>query len=285
MKPCAWFSLVIPVFTMLALSTTVFAQPPTVPHELAQRLAGADATLYVGELPPEEFLGFDLPQPPRTRVVGANVWTGTDPSYNTLYFSSRQHIDDVKAFYRRVFRDLGWRAGAVYQQTGFLPSGGGEAVDSMAFCRSQGDSQTDVYLTLSSQPRATWIDAQVSTYDSSQGSGACDNAGYHGPPIPRLEAPTNSETGTLENLSGGEQGNGGSVIALRTSLNPRELHEHYATQLELSGWREDATADGGAVRLATYRFRDQGEAFIGTLQVMPLGQEGRYLAQVTVVNP
>ena len=72
---------------------------------------------------------------------------------------------------------------------------------------------------------------------------------------------------------------------MRTALDAQELLEHYAQQLELSGWQEDVNAESGAVQFATYRFRDRGEAFIGTLQVVPLAQQGRYLAQVTVVNP
>lgn len=202
----------------------------------------------------------------------------------SLYLSSRQRLEAVKAFYRQVFRNLNWRMGQTYQQTGFLPSGEGEAVDSMTFCRSRGDNGTDVYLTLSTQRQVTLIDAQVSSYRRSQGFGGCDESDHREPPIPMLEAPVNSKTAALENLSGFNQGNGGSVIVLETRLTPEELLEHYARQLELSGWQEDATADSNAVQLATYRFRDQGEAFIGTLQVVPLAGE-RYLAQVTVVNP
>ena len=287
MKPHARLTLVFSVLTALVLTANGFAQPRTVPHELAQRLAGAGATLYIGELPPKELVGFDLPLLQRTRVVGANAWTDTDPAYSTLYFSSEQGVADVKAFYLQAFRDLGWRLGQAYQQTGFLPSGEGEAVNSLSFCHRHGNSQTDVYLTLSPRRQNTWIDAQVSTYDRSQGSSPCDeNAhAHHEPPIPPLVAPADSETTALESFSGFTQGNGSSVVVLETSLNTLELLGHYAQQLELSGWQMDAISQSGAAQLATYRFRDRGEAFVGTLQVVPLEPGAGYLAQITVVNP
>lgn len=285
MKPRTWFAVASFTVATLVLTTTGLAQTQTIPRELAQRLAGAGATILVGELPSEKRLGFDFPLTQRTRVVGANVWA--DPSYSnvSLYLSSGQPVADVKTFYHQAFRDLGWRLGQTYQQIGFLPSGASEAVDSMTFCRSQGERGTDVYLTLGTQQQATLIDAHVNTYDRSQGSGACDEQEPREPPIPALDAPVESQTITLENLSGFDQGNGGAVIVLKTPLNARDLLEHYAQQLELSGWQEDATAESGAARFVTYRFRNRGEAFIGTLQVVSLAQEGRYLAQVTVVNP
>ena len=145
MKPHAWFSLVLSVFTTLALAATSFAQPQTVPHELAQRLIGSGATLFIGELPPENRLGFDFPLPQKTRVMGASASTEADPSYRyvTLFLSTQQPVADVKAFYRQAFRNLGWRMGQTYQQTGFLPSGEGGVVDTMPFCRSRGNRATE----------------------------------------------------------------------------------------------------------------------------------------------
>lgn len=287
MKPRTWFAVACFTVATLVLTATGLAQTQTIPLELAQRLAGSGATILVGKLPSEKRLGFDFPLPQGTRVVGANVWRDDDPLFNvvTLYLSSEQRVSDVKAFYRQAFRDLGWRLSQTYQQTGFLPSGENQAVDSMAFCHSQGNSGTDVHVQLGSQRQVTLIDAQLNTYDRLQGSGACDESEHREPPIPALDAPVDSKTTALENLSGFEQGNGGSVIVLRTPLTARELLEHYAQQLELSVWQEDATAGGGGAQLRTYRFRNRGEAFIGTLQVVSLAQGGRYLAQVTVVNP
>ena len=239
MNTRAWFAPVYLIVATLAFTTASLAQPQTVPRELAQRLAGAGATILVGELPPEKRLGFDFPLPKGSRVVGANVWRDDDPLFNmvSLYLSSEQRVADVKTFYRQAFRDLGWRLGQTYQQTGFLPSSETEVVDSMTFCHSQGNSGTDVYVQFGARRQVTLIDAQVNTYERSQGSsGACDAPEHREPPIPALDAPVNSKTTALENLSGFEQGNGGSVIVLKTHLNARELLEHYAQQLELSGW-------------------------------------------------
>ena len=261
------------------------AQAPTIPRELAQRFVGVDTTIFVGKLPPKARVGFDFPLPQKTRVVGASALPNTDPSYDyvSLYLSSQQPVADVKAFYRQTFRGRGWRVGQTYSQTGFLPAGAADT-DSLIFCRNQGDRGTDVYLTLGSQQQTTLIDAQVSSYDRSQGSGACDENSYREPPIPLLEAPEGSKSRVVENLSGFGQGNGGSVTVLETALSARELLEHYAQQLEGSGWRAKATARGDGAQFITYRFRDRSDAFIGTLQVVPLTQ-GRYSAQVTVVNP
>ena len=263
------------------------AQSQTIPRELAQRFAGVGTTIFIGKLPPKARVSFDFPLPPRTRVVGASALPNTDPSYDyvSLYLSSQQPVTDVKAFYRQTFRGRGWRRGQTYSQTGFLPAGAAEAefTDSLVFCRNQGNRETDVYLTLRSQQQTTLVDAQVNTYDS-QGMGACDESSNREPPIPLLEAPEGSKSRVVENLSGFGQGNGGSVTVLETALSARALLEHYAQQLEGSGWRAQATARGDGAQFITYRFRDHSDAFIGTLQVVPLTQ-GRYSAQVTVVNP
>ena len=263
------------------------AQSQTVPRELAQRFVGVGTTIFVGKLPPKARIGFDFPLPQKTRVVGASALPDTDPSYDyvSLYFSSQQPVADVKAFYRQTFRGRGWRVGQTYSQTGFLPAGAADT-DSLVFCRNQGSRGTDVYLTLRSQQQTTLVDAQVSSYDRSrsQGSGACDENSYREPPIPLLEAPEGSESRVVENFSGFGQGNGGSVTVLETALSAQELLEHYAQQLKESGWRAQATAESGAAQFTTYRFRSGGDTFIGTLQIVPLMQ-GRYSAQVTVVNP
>lgn len=154
MKPCARFAFGCLTVATLALTAASLAQPQSesVPRELAQRFVGAGTTIFIGELPPKKRLGFGFPLPERTRVVGASASASTDADplydYMLLYLSSQQRLEDVKAFYRQVFRNRNWRMGQTYQQTGFLPSGEGEAVDSMTFCRSQGDNGTDVYLTL-----------------------------------------------------------------------------------------------------------------------------------------
>ena len=271
--------------TVAILTPVGSAQSQTVPRELAQRFVGVGTTIFVGKLPPKARIGFDFPLPQRTRVVGASALPDTDPSYDyvSLYFSSQQPVADVKAFYRQTFRGRSWRTGQTYPQTGFLPAGTADT-DSLVFCRNQGSRGTDVYLTLGSQQQTTLVDAQVSSYDRSQGSGACDENSYREPPIPLLEAPEGSKSRVAENYSGFGQGNGGSVTVLETTLSARELLEHYAQQLEGSGWRAQATASGDGAQFITYRFRDHSDAFIGTLQVVPLTQ-GRYSAQVTVVNP
>lgn len=274
------------VVTALILTATGYAQSQTVPRELAQRFVGVGTTIFVDALPPKKHLGFDFPLPQRTHVVGASALSDTDTSYSytSLYISSRQRLAEVKTFYRQTFRDLGWRTGQTYPQPGFLPAGAAEFTDSLIFCRSQGDRGTDIYLTLASQKQTTLIDAQVSSYDHSQGSGACDENDYREPPIPPLGAPEASTSSTVENLSGFGQGNGGSVIVLETASSAQTLFEHYARQLESSGWRAEATAKSSTVQFATYRFRNGGDTFVGTLQVVPLTR-GRYSAQVTVVNP
>lgn len=286
MKRRTWSALVCLIVAALAFTATSFAQPQSIPRELARRFVGPNTAIFVGELPPKKRIGFDFPQPQKTRVVGANAPTNVDPSYNyvSLYFSSEQGVADVKMFYQQVFRKLGWRTGQTYEQIGFLPTGETELTDTLTFCHSQDKRGTDVYLTLGSHQQATLIDAQVSTYDLSQGSSACDENNYSEPPIPPLTAPEASTSAAVENLSGFGQGNGGSLIVLNTELSAQALLQHYAKQLEQSGWSEDMTAEGETVQVATYRFRSRDEAFVGTLQVLPLGQK-RLLAQIAVVKP
>lgn len=289
MKLRTRFSLAFAIVAALALTATGLAQPQSVLRELAQRLAGPNGTIFVGELPPENRLGLDFPLPQRTRVVGANALTGADSSssFVALYLSSEQRVADVKTFYRQAFRELGYHSRQTYQTTGFLPSGADEPDDSLNFCLTKGDTVSDVNFTIGSRKHNTIIDAFVNAYPSTGVMGPCSGGDdyYVEPPVPTLVAPGASTTGTVENISGANQGNGGSLIILNTELEAEALLEHYAQQLELSGWREVNAVTGGAVQLVTYRFRISDEAFIGTLQVMPLDRKGRYLAQVSVVNP
>lgn len=70
MKPCARLAFGCLIVATLALTPASLAQPQSVPRELAQRFVGAGTTIFIGELPPENRLGFDFPLPERTRVVG-----------------------------------------------------------------------------------------------------------------------------------------------------------------------------------------------------------------------
>ena len=79
MNTRAWFAPVCLIVATMSFTTASLAQPQTVLRELAQHLAGAGATILVGELPPEKHLGFDFPLPKGARVVGANVWSDADP--------------------------------------------------------------------------------------------------------------------------------------------------------------------------------------------------------------
>ena len=288
MKPSTRFALAFATVAALALATTGLAQPQSVLRELAQRLAGPNGTIFVGELPPQNRLGLDFPLPQRTRVVGANALTGADTSssFVALYLSSEQRAGDVKAFYRQAFHKLGYRSRQTYQTTGFLPSGADEPDASLDFCLTKGDTVSDVNFTIGSRKHSTVIDAFVNAYPSTGVVGPCSEGGdyYIEPPVPTLVAPGASTTSKVENISGADQGNGGSLIILNTELEAEALLEHYAQQLELSGWHAVDTVASAAVRLRTYRFRNRGEAFIGTLQLTPLDRKGRYLAQVTVVN-
>lgn len=267
----------------------VFAQPARVPFELAQRLAGSQAQLYVGTVPPKARLSFRLPTPPGTRVVGSTASPQTDEAFDvvTLYLSSAQTGFDFQAYYRRVFRDLGWQRGHAYEQTGFLPSNTQEPDGSLTFCHMQGEREANVYLSLVNKPQMVLIDAQIHTLDSDQGWGACETENtYTEPPLPALSAPAESKTELSDIFSGSSPagGNGGSLIILKTKLEASALLEHYAQQLELSGWQAAEVLVGGNVQLSTYRFKHRGELYSATLQVTSLGGTGHYLAQLSVVN-
>lgn len=265
-----------------------FAQSDSVPRELVQRLAGSGTQIYVGELPPKARLEFRLPMPPGTRVVGSTASPTTDETFDwvSLYLSSAHTDFDFQAYYRRVFRELGWRQGQTYDQTGFLPSNIEGPDGSLTFCHRGKNKGTDIYLSFMNKPQMTLIDAQISIYSNQSNWGACemDNS-YVEPPLPALVAPEESETETLDMFSGSSPvGNGGSLIILKTELTGADLLEHYTEQLELSGWREGAVLASDDVQVVTYRFGRQGEPYSGTLQITALDEPERYLAQLTVTK-
>ena len=271
--------------------TPVLAQTTPIPRELAQRLSGLNTNIFVGKSPPEKRLGFTLTVPSKTRVVGATASDETDMSYNfvTVYLTSAQPAADLKAFYQKTFRPATWKRGQGYgQQPGFLPAGAGAPSDALTFCRTRGELNTDIYLTLTPQAQKTFIDVQVSTYNNAQSGSPCDDNGntYLEPPLPSLTAPKASTSNIAEYLSGFGQGNGSSIIVLDTGLGAKRLLEHYAQQLEAAGWRDQGLEANGTqtVQTAVYRFRYKNEAYVGTLQITPLAKR-RYLAQLTVIKP
>lgn len=270
--------------------TSAFAQPASIPLELAKRLSGPDAVLFVGKLPPKQRLGFDLLTPPETRVVGAAASKIPDPSYNftSVYLTSAQNVPNLTSFYQKLFQPSVWQRGREYDQGGFLPAGQVALSGSLTFCRISGETGTDVYFTLISQAHETLVDIQVNSYNNVQsGSSACGDSDdtYIELPFPTLTAPKKSTSGIVEYLSGSGRGNGSSIIVLKTDLGAEGLLEHYAQQLKAEGWREQGSAVNRTqtVQTAVYHFRYKNAAYVGTLQITPLAKR-RYLAQLTVIK-
>ena len=122
--------------TVLVLLGVAGAQTGgTVPRELVERIVGGPgATLYVGELPPADELGFDLPVPNEVRIVGSTINVDSATYNAAVYLETATPAKEVKSFYQSALLGQGWEQGEPYEQTGFLWSSDESLQEEGLFC-------------------------------------------------------------------------------------------------------------------------------------------------------
>lgn len=257
--------------------------------KLAERLVGPDNAVFIGELPSQALLPFDLPLPGGAQVIGSSVSNPIDRDgapvpyrYATVYLEVPGAQGEAAAFYRRAFAPPAWNALDSYAVSGFLPSGTDHPNETLNFCRAR----TSVYLNFTAEGEVTRVDANINIAPEGEDVSWCQQAPSEEqqPLLPTLVAPEGSTSGTPDLMYGGATpGLGSSVIALETDLSVTELLAHYAAQLADAGWREIRTVGEGPLSVASYRFQAQGSSHLGTLQVVQNGTPGRYIAQMSAL--
>ncbi len=279
------------VFLVFSLACFSLAQTgETVPRELVERIVGGpDANLYVGELPPAERLGLELPVPEGTRVVGSTLNVDGEAYNAAVYLETETPVRDVRAFYQSALPDQGWEQGEPYEQSGFLWSNEGLQEEGV-FClgtvvlyfsdatasETAEDAPAQVTLQLYENPRA-------------RGNTPCDRNErdlFYGPPIPALAAPSESTILYVDGAGGDPSSNGSSSILLQSDLSAEAIIGYYDAQLLEAGWTaRDGGGEESPVGWRRYSFTSDGEPWLGLLQILSDDAFPRsYIGQVLVVK-
>ena len=267
----------------------------TVPRELVERIVGGqDANLYVGELPPADELGFNLPLPEGTRVVGSTL-SGEGEAYNAaVYLETEGSAKEVKSFYQSALLDQGWERGEPYEQAGFLWSSDEGLQEEDVFCLGT----IVLYLSdaTASEPASSPAQVTLQIYENPRARGVtpCDQSErnlFYDPPIPALAAPSESTTLSIDGGGGDPTLSGSSSIYLESDLSAKALLMFYDAQLLAAGWtaRDSGGGNSGGaespVGWRRYSFTSDGEPWLGLLQILSDDAFPRsYIGQVLVIK-
>ena len=279
---------------VLFLMSLSWAQEEGVPREFVERIVGGpNANFYVGELPPAERLGFELPVPEGARVVGSTL-SGEGEAYNAaVYLETEGSSDETVSFYRRALLAAGWEEGQIYEPSaGFLPSG---ASQEATFCRDTTILyfNNPYYASTRGAPvegEPTQVTVQLYSDPGSRGYTPCDRDErdrYYGPPIPALEAPPEATASYFNDLGGGDPTlSGSSSIYLESDLSAEALLMFYDAQLLEAGWTARGSGEAESpVGWRRYSFTSDGEPWLGLLQILSDDAFPRsYIGQVLVIK-
>ena len=284
---------------VLFLMSLSWAQEEGVPREFVERIVGGpNANFYVGELPPAERLGFELPVPEGARVVGSTL-SGEGEAYNAaVYLETEGSSDETVSFYRRALLADGWAQGQTYEQAGFL--GSGDLQEQAVFCRDTTVLYFNDFADVPAEDSPTQLTLQIYNYPLARGSTPCDQdeQNYYNIPIPGLVAPPESMTLYLDG-GGGDPGAGGSSsVLLQSDLGAEAIVDFYDAQLLAAGWTardgaevgvgddEDSdSGEDGPIVWRRYSFTSDGAPWLGLLQILSDNAfPQQYLGQVIVIR-
>ena len=228
----------------------------TVPRELVERIVGGqNANLYVGELPPADKLGFELPLPEGARVVGSTLSVDGEAYNAAVYLETETSARDVGGFYQSSLSDRGWKQGQPYEQTGFLWSSDEGLQEEGIFCLGTVVLYlSDATANESAEDVPAQVTLQVYENPRARGNTPCDQNErnlFYGPPIPALAPPSESTTLSIDGGGGDPTLSGSSSIYLESDLSAEALLEFYDAQLLAAGWTARDGGGGKSCRLAS----------------------------------
>ena len=280
---------------VLFLMSLSWAQEEGVPREFVERIVGGpNASFYVGELPPAERLGFELPVPEGARVVGSTLSVDGEAYNAAVHLVAETPARDVGGFYRTSLLNQGWKQGEPYEQAGFLWSDE-DSQEQGVFCLGT----VVLYLSdaAASEPAEdapAQVTLQIYENPRTRGNTPCDRNErdfFYDPPIPALAPPSDSTTLSIDGGGGDPTSSGSSSIYLESDLSAAALLEFYDAQLLAAGWtaRDGSGGNSGGaespVGWRRYSFTSDGGPWLGLLQILSDDAFPRsYIGQVLVIK-
>ena len=278
----------------------------TVPRELVERIIGGpDADVYVGELPPAQRLGFELPVPANARVVGSTLGPrvvglallANDEAYNAaVYLEIDAPAEEAVFFYRGALLARGWEEAQPYERSGFLAYEVSPQEEA-TFCRGATVLYFDNPLYASAEGSPAQVTLQLYNDPDALGGTLCDwdDPAYYSVPIPGLTAPSQSTILYLDGSGVDPTAGGSSSILLESDLGAEALVEHYDAQLRQAGWTardgaepgegDEANGEDGLIVWRRYSFISGGAPWLGILQILSDDTfPQQYLGQVLVIR-
>jgi hypothetical protein len=222
---------------------------------LSPRYSGAESMLVTellpGQPPPNPPITLSLP--PDARLIGSVV-RGQD---SATPFATDLTSEELLALYRQRLPAIGWTEQAQFpspqQQSGFVHAMPHQMTYALFFATA---SRPLLRLTAMPSPAAR-IEAQLALEMRPGRHG-------YGPlrrqmmqemhMIPPLAAPDGAQQRTLG--GGGDRGEWRANADLTTDLDLAAVTEHYSTQLEGAGWKEESRGEGDRVRWSVLPFAD-----------------------------
>jgi hypothetical protein len=222
--------------------------------------ATGGTTVLVGGLP--ENIGFDLPVPEDSRVIGSIV-RGTMEGGTEIILDVGLAPEEALTFYREQLLQAGWEEQTQQGLSGGFVSG---SWPSTTFCL--GENEAVIFLSAYAQPGLP-TELRLNIQEEAQYS-AClaqpmgmDEAM---PLIPSLVSPPDS----LIQSGGGSSGEGMAETSavLKTELSMGALAQQYAAQLIEAGWNPLAQDEGPELAWSFWSVADaEGQDWSGLLLI------------------
>jgi hypothetical protein len=236
-------------------------------------------TLYPGALPPN--VGFDLPLPPGSHLVGSVLRqrTNANPSFDAV-LDVKGAPDDVVAFYERELAKKGLappQLPAQQQPGGFVSSAGPMTVK--MFCKA--DAFPFVSISVFPRPNLP-LDVRAH-YEPAQPAGTafigspCAKGGGPQPGPPQTRLPTlRAPDGVFLQPSGSGIGGGRqqSDAVATTSRSAADLEAFFAQQLAAAGWTRVAGSANAPLAYSTWKVPGDGD-WSGLLVVIEMPAKDR----------
>lgn len=225
---------------------------------------GVDTEVLLGSMPAD--LGFKLPLPPRTQVVGSVVQQ--DQLGTSVYLNVPLSAEETQAFFAEQLPAVGLVPNVPFEDTSVFgtPSGAGQL---NVYCAE--DKETVIYTTVS--PTEDDQQSSASLQITRQNYGPCSDGGS---PVatsmaqellPKLKSPAGAQ---MDGSGGGGSSDRDAYASatFTSDLDAAALNAQYASQLKAAGWKLIKQAEADGVAWSSWELQDkQGKPWAGMLTV------------------